>query len=51
MLARLFSATIIGIDAFEVEIEVNLTGVASTSIRDSSISIVGLLINITIKKS
>ena len=42
MLAKLFSATVIGIDAFKIEIEVNPTGVASTSIKDSAISIVGL---------
>lgn len=42
MLAKLFSGTVTGIDAFEVEIEVNPTGVASTGIHDSGISIVGL---------
>ena len=42
MLAKLFSATVIGIDAFKIEIEVNPTGVASTSNRDSAIAIVGL---------
>ena len=42
MVAKLFSATVIGIDAFPIEIEVNLTGVQSTSMKDSAISIVGL---------
>lgn len=42
MVAKLFSATVIGIDAFPIEIEVNLTGVNSTSMKDSAISIVGL---------
>lgn len=42
MLAKLFSATVIGIEAFKIEIEVNPTGVSSTSNRDSAISIVGL---------
>ena len=42
MLAKVFSATVIGIDAFKIEIEVNPTGVSSVSNRDSSISIVGL---------
>ena len=42
MVAKLFSATVIGIDAFPIEIEVNLTGINSTSMKESSISIVGL---------
>ena len=42
MLAKLFSATVIGIEAFKIEIEVNPTGVSSVSNRDSAISIVGL---------
>ena len=42
MLAKLFSATVIGIEAFRIEIEVNPTGVASISTKDSAISIVGL---------
>lgn len=42
MVAKLFSATVIGIDAYPIEIEVNLTGVQSTSMKDSAISIVGL---------
>ena len=42
MLAKLFSATVIGIEAFRIEIEVNPTGVASISAKDSAISIVGL---------
>ncbi len=42
MVAKLFSATVIGIDAFPIEIEVNLTGVSSTSMKESTISIVGL---------
>ena len=42
MLAKLFSATIIGIDAFLIEIEVNPTGSAAISAKDSAISIVGL---------
>ena len=42
MLAKLFSATVIGIDAFRIEIEVNPTGNSAISARDSSISIVGL---------
>ena len=42
MVAKLFSATVIGIDAFPIEIEVNLTGVASISMKESAISIVGL---------
>ena len=42
MLAKLFSATVIGIESFRIEIEVNPTGVSSVSNRDSAISIVGL---------
>lgn len=42
MVAKLHSAAIIGVDAFDIEIEVNLTAVASMGIKDSAISIVGL---------
>ncbi|MBR2344318.1 MAG: YifB family Mg chelatase-like AAA ATPase [Lentisphaeria bacterium] len=42
MVAKVYAATVIGIDAFPVEIEVNLTGVNSISMKDSAISIVGL---------
>ncbi len=42
MVAKLYSATVIGVDAYPIEIEVNLTGVSSVSLKESSISIVGL---------
>ena len=42
MIAKLYSATVIGVDAFPIEIEVNLTGAGNISIKESSISIVGL---------
>ena len=42
MVAKLYSATVIGVDAYPIEIEVNLTGVSSISVKESSISIVGL---------
>ena len=42
MVAKLYSATVIGVDAYPIEIEVNLTGVSSVNIKDSTISIVGL---------
>ena len=42
MLSKLFSATVIGIEAFKIEIEVNPTGVSSISAKESAISIVGL---------
>ena len=42
MVAKLYSATVLGVDAYTIEIEVNLTGVNSTSIKESTISIVGL---------
>ena len=42
MIAKLYSAAVIGIDAFPIEVEVNITGAASLSIKDSAISIVGL---------
>lgn len=42
MLAKTFSATVIGIDAYLIEIEVNITGSGKVSANDSMISIVGL---------
>ena len=42
MVAKLYSATVIGVDAYPIEIEVNLTGVSTISVKESSISIVGL---------
>ncbi|MBE6389746.1 MAG: ATP-binding protein [Lentisphaerae bacterium] len=42
MVAKLYSAAVIGVDAYPVEIEVNLTGVSSISVKESTISIVGL---------
>ena len=41
MLAKTFSAAVIGIDAYPVEIEVNVTG-AGTNAAESLVSIVGL---------
>ena len=42
MVSKLYSATVIGVDAFPIEIVVNLTGINSISVKESSISIVGL---------
>ena len=42
MLAKCFSATVIGIEAFVIEIEVNQTGSRSGPQQESSIAIVGL---------
>lgn len=42
MLAKTFSASVIGIDAYPVEIEVNVTGSSSGGAADSVVSIVGL---------
>lgn len=42
MLAKCFSAAVIGIDAFEVEIEVNQTGVDNAGGREGAVAIVGL---------
>ncbi|MBE6357149.1 MAG: ATP-binding protein [Lentisphaerae bacterium] len=42
MVAKVYSATVIGVDAHTVEIEVNSTAVSTLSIKESSISIVGL---------
>ena len=42
MVAKVYTAAVIGVDAFTVEIEVNLTGANSISLKESAISIVGL---------
>ena len=42
MLARTYSAAVIGIDAYPVEVEVNVSGVSGSGLPDGAISIVGL---------
>ena len=42
MIAKVFSATVIGVDAYLIEIEVSITGTATAGFKENSISIVGL---------
>ncbi|MBR7130797.1 MAG: YifB family Mg chelatase-like AAA ATPase [Lentisphaeria bacterium] len=50
MVAKIYSAAVIGVNACPVEIEVNIAGANSTNIKESAISIVGLP-DIAVKES